>query len=87
MSIFRRASGFFPWTAAPNFKRFSAIKIKFESIPFDYCIFLFFQHAMQDYLVLNRTGDRMPLVGFGTARISDQDTEQVVYNAIKNGYR
>lgn len=42
---------------------------------------------MQDYLVLNRTGDRMPLVGFGTARISDQDTEQVVYNAIKNGYR
>lgn len=42
---------------------------------------------MQDYVVLNRTGDKMPLVGFGTARISEEETEQVVYNAIKTGYR
>jgi D-xylose reductase len=36
---------------------------------------------------LNRTGDKIPLVGFGTARISAKETEQVIYDAIKTGYR
>jgi D-xylose reductase len=36
---------------------------------------------------LNRTGDKIPLVGFGTARISTEEAEQIVYNAIKVGYR
>lgn len=39
------------------------------------------------YITLNRTGDKIPLVGFGTARIPNEDTENVVYTAIKNGYR
>jgi D-xylose reductase len=38
-------------------------------------------------ITLNRTGDKMPLTGFGTARIPAEETEQVVYNAIKTGYR
>ncbi|KAG1521248.1 hypothetical protein G6F51_014693 [Rhizopus arrhizus] len=29
----------------------------------------------------------MPIVGFGTARIDAKDTEEVIYNAIKTGYR
>ena len=29
----------------------------------------------------------MPLVGFGTARIKANETEEVIYNAIKVGYR
>ncbi|KAI7898115.1 4-dihydromethyl-trisporate dehydrogenase [Cokeromyces recurvatus] len=41
----------------------------------------------QKYLLLNRTGNKIPLIGFGTARIPVEDTEQVVYNAIKTGYR
>lgn len=36
---------------------------------------------------LNRTGDHIPLIGFGTARIAANDTEDVIYNAIKTGYR
>lgn len=39
------------------------------------------------YITLNRTGDKVPLVGFGTARISRDETANVVYTAIKNGYR
>ncbi|KAI8880515.1 xylose reductase [Backusella circina FSU 941] len=39
------------------------------------------------FITLNRTGDNMPLAGFGTARISPDDTAEVVYNAIKTGYR
>jgi D-xylose reductase len=39
------------------------------------------------YVTLNRTGDQLPLVGFGTARIPNEDTAHVVYTAIKNGYR
>jgi D-xylose reductase len=42
---------------------------------------------MSSHITLNRTGDKMPLVGFGTARISREDTEEVIYNAIKTGYR
>ncbi|KAI8888412.1 xylose reductase [Backusella circina FSU 941] len=42
---------------------------------------------MSTHITLNRTGDKMPLVGFGTARISREETEDVIYNAIKVGYR
>ncbi|KAI9487352.1 MAG: 4-dihydromethyltrisporate dehydrogenase [Benjaminiella poitrasii] len=41
----------------------------------------------QKHLLLNRTCNKIPLIGFGTARISPEDTEQVIYNAIKAGYR
>ncbi|KAI8883233.1 xylose reductase [Backusella circina FSU 941] len=41
----------------------------------------------QTNITLNRTGDKMPLSGFGTARIAPSDTAEVVYNAIKTGYR
>jgi D-xylose reductase len=41
----------------------------------------------QNTVVLNRTNDKMPLVGFGTARIKAEDTEEVIYKAIKTGYR
>ncbi|KAI8986478.1 4-dihydromethyltrisporate dehydrogenase [Pilobolus umbonatus] len=40
-----------------------------------------------DYLVLNRTGDKMPLRGFGVWKIDKKDAEETVYNAIKVGYR
>jgi D-xylose reductase len=43
--------------------------------------------ATPNYITLNRTDDKMPLTGFGTARISPTDTAEVVYNAIKSGYR
>ncbi|CAO3702919.1 unnamed protein product [Rhizopus stolonifer] len=43
--------------------------------------------TQRDYITLNRTGQKMPLVGFGTARIPAKETEQVIYNAIKSGYR
>jgi D-xylose reductase len=41
----------------------------------------------ENYVKLNRTGDHIPLVGFGTGIIPIEDTEQVIYNAIKYGYR
>ncbi|GAN01222.1 D-xylose reductase [Mucor ambiguus] len=41
----------------------------------------------QKFVTLQPTGDKLPLVGFGTARISKEDTEQVVYNAIMAGNR
>ncbi|KAG0733576.1 hypothetical protein G6F23_013215 [Rhizopus arrhizus] len=43
--------------------------------------------SQKDYITLNRTGQKMPIVGFGTARIDAKDTEEVIYNAIKTGYR
>ncbi|CAO3612924.1 unnamed protein product [Cunninghamella echinulata] len=39
------------------------------------------------HLELNRTGDKMPLVGYGCWKVSRDDCEEVIYNAIKNGYR
>ncbi|GAN05122.1 D-xylose reductase [Mucor ambiguus] len=39
------------------------------------------------YITLQPTGDKIPLVGFGTARIPAAETEQVIYNAIKTGNR
>ncbi|CEG74894.1 Putative 4-dihydromethyl-trisporate dehydrogenase [Rhizopus microsporus] len=40
-----------------------------------------------DYVVLNRTGDKMPLRGFGCWKIPKDACEETVYNAIKVGYR
>ncbi|KAI8141439.1 xylose reductase [Fennellomyces sp. T-0311] len=40
-----------------------------------------------EYITLNRTGDKMPLIGFGCAKIDPEATAQVIYNAIKVGYR
>lgn len=39
-----------------------------------------------EYLELN-TGDRAPILGFGTYLIEPADTKQAVYEAIKAGYR
>lgn len=39
------------------------------------------------YITLQPTGDKIPLVGFGTGRIPVAETEQVLYNAIKAGNR
>lgn len=38
------------------------------------------------FQILN-TGYKMPLIGFGTWKIKNEQAEEVVYNAIKNGYR
>lgn len=43
--------------------------------------------TQKNYVELNRTKQKMPLVGLGTARIDRKETEEVVYNAIKTGYR
>ncbi|KAI8136410.1 xylose reductase [Fennellomyces sp. T-0311] len=43
--------------------------------------------AQKDYLVLDRTSDKMPLVGFGTWKITDEQAEETIYQAIKAGYR
>ncbi|CAO3635895.1 unnamed protein product [Cunninghamella blakesleeana] len=39
------------------------------------------------HLELNRTGDKMPLVGYGCWKVDPSDCEDVIYNAIKGGYR
>ncbi|KAI9484110.1 MAG: xylose reductase [Benjaminiella poitrasii] len=41
----------------------------------------------ENYVTLSRTGDKMPLVGFGCWKVSPQDAEDTIYNAIKSGYR
>ncbi|OBZ88061.1 4-dihydromethyl-trisporate dehydrogenase [Choanephora cucurbitarum] len=43
--------------------------------------------ATETHLVLNRTNDKLPLVGFGCWKVSKEDAEDVIYNAIKAGYR
>lgn len=40
-----------------------------------------------EYLVLNRTGDKMPIVGFGCWKVNPEDAEETIYNAIKAGVR
>lgn len=40
----------------------------------------------QQHLILNRTGDKMPIVGFGTWKVENDKAHDVVYNAIKVGY-
>ncbi|CEP18540.1 hypothetical protein [Parasitella parasitica] len=39
------------------------------------------------YVTLKHSGNKIPLVGYGTARIPANETENVVYNAIKAGNR
>lgn len=41
----------------------------------------------QEYVTLERTGDKMPLVGFGCWKIDPSDCEETIYTAIKLGYR
>lgn len=40
-----------------------------------------------DYVTLDRTGDKMPLRGFGCWKVAKEDAENTIYNAIKIGYR
>jgi D-xylose reductase len=40
-----------------------------------------------EFVTLNRTGDKMPLRGFGCWKIDKKDCENTVYQAIKLGYR
>jgi D-xylose reductase len=43
--------------------------------------------APQEYVTLTRTGDKMPLAGFGCWKIDTKDCAETIYNAIKAGYR
>ncbi|KAI9498434.1 xylose reductase [Zychaea mexicana] len=43
--------------------------------------------AAQEYVTLERTGDKMPLAGFGCWKIAPTDCEATIFNAIKTGYR
>ncbi|KAI9262327.1 NADP-dependent oxidoreductase domain-containing protein [Phascolomyces articulosus] len=45
------------------------------------------EEPTKDYLVLHRTGDKMPLVGYGTWKITDEEAEGTIFQAIKAGYR
>ncbi|KAI8638490.1 4-dihydromethyltrisporate dehydrogenase [Parasitella parasitica] len=40
-----------------------------------------------DYIILEQTGDKMPLRGFGCWKIDQKDAENTIYQAIKIGYR
>ncbi|KAI9310161.1 xylose reductase [Dichotomocladium elegans] len=40
-----------------------------------------------EFATLNPSGDKMPLIGFGCAKIDREATAEVIYNAIKVGYR
>ena len=42
---------------------------------------------MVDSLLLQRTGDKIPVVGLGTYQITNDQGEEAIYNAIKVGYR
>ncbi|KAI9479513.1 xylose reductase [Zychaea mexicana] len=39
------------------------------------------------HVTLNRSGDKMPLMGFGCWKVENKDAEQLIYDAIKCGYR
>lgn len=43
--------------------------------------------ASANHVTLNRTEDKMPLVGFGCWKVDPKDAEETIYNAIKSGYR
>ncbi|KAG2221138.1 hypothetical protein INT45_004447 [Circinella minor] len=43
--------------------------------------------SQQDYATLNRTNDKMPLCGFGCWKVENNIAEQLIYDAIKAGYR
>lgn len=38
-------------------------------------------------ILLQRTGDKIPVVGLGTYKITNDQGEEAIYNAIKAGYR
>ena len=40
-----------------------------------------------DHVTLNRTGDKMPIVGFGTWKVPNDSAPATVEHAIKCGYR
>ncbi|KAI8387990.1 xylose reductase [Radiomyces spectabilis] len=40
-----------------------------------------------EYLTLQPSGDKMPLVGFGCWKVDPKDAPETIYNAIKTGYR
>ena len=41
---------------------------------------------MSNHAELNRTGDKMPMVGFGCWKVENNIAEQLIYDAIKAGY-
>ena len=43
--------------------------------------------TQEQHIVLNRTGQKMPLVGFGCWKVEPTDAEETIYNAIKAGVR
>lgn len=43
--------------------------------------------AQENTLTLEPSGQKMPLVGLGTWRITNDQGEEMIYKAIKNGYR
>ena len=42
--------------------------------------------AQKENVALNRTGDNMPLCGFGCWKVENNIAEQLIYDAIKAGY-
>ncbi|KAF7728254.1 NAD(P)H-dependent D-xylose reductase (XR) [Apophysomyces ossiformis] len=40
-----------------------------------------------EYLPLQPSGDKMPLIGYGTWKLDPKDAPETIYNAIKVGYR
>ncbi|KAI7860167.1 xylose reductase [Circinella umbellata] len=43
--------------------------------------------TQEQHIVLNRTGQKMPLCGFGCWKVDPADAEETIYNAIKAGVR
>ncbi|KAI9275436.1 xylose reductase [Phascolomyces articulosus] len=43
--------------------------------------------VQQQHATLNRTNDKMPLCGFGCWKVENNAAEQLIYDAIKAGYR
>lgn len=40
-----------------------------------------------EYITLQTSGDKMPLIGFGCWKVDPKDAPETIYNAIKVGYR
>lgn len=40
-----------------------------------------------EYITLDRSGDKMPMIGFGCWKVSNEDAPSTIYNAIRCGYR
>ena len=43
--------------------------------------------TQEQHIVLNRTGQKMPLCGFGCWKVDPADAEETIYSAIKAGVR